>query len=82
MEALIVAAFTLLAIVLLEAGYWIAMSLVRWAPIVAAATLAGWLAHRLGAERLEALGVAALAFLLARHLLRRRWHDHYDDGLL
>ena len=82
MEAIIVAGFALLAIVLLEAGYWIAMSLTRWAPVVAAAALAGWLAQHLGAQPLEALGVAAIAFLLARHLLRPRWHDGRDDGLI
>lgn len=43
MEALIVAAFALLAFVLLDAGYWIAMSLVRWTPVIAAGALVGCL---------------------------------------
>lgn len=76
MEALILALFALFAIVLLEAGYWIAISLARWTPIIAAGALVGWLAHRYGADHVEALGLAALACLIARHLLRPRWRSY------
>ncbi len=78
MEALIVALFALAAIVLLDAGYWIAISLARWAPLVAIGALAGWLANRHGVDALEAIGVGVLASLLARHLMRPR--HTYDDG--
>ena len=60
MEALIIALFALLAIVLLEAGYWIAIALARWAPVIAAGALVGWLAQRHGADQLEALGLGVL----------------------
>ena len=79
MEALIVALFALLAIVLLEAGYWIALSLMRWAPVIATGALAGWLAERHGAGHLEAFGLAALTCLIARCLLRPRWRAEYHN---
>jgi len=79
MEALIVSLFALLAIVLLEAGYWIALALARWSPVIAAGALAGWLAGRHGADHLEALGLGALTCLIARHLLRPRWRYEYHD---
>ena len=71
MEAVIVALFALLAIVLLDACYWIAISLARWAPVIAVGALAGWVAHRHGVEPLEVLGVAIFACLVTRHMLRR-----------
>lgn len=77
MEALIVALFALAAVVVLEAGYWIAISLARWAPIVAVGALSGWLAGRHGVNGAEAIGVGVLASLLARHLMRLR---HIYDG--
>jgi hypothetical protein len=40
MEALILSLFALLAIVLLEAGSWIAIALARWAPVIATGALA------------------------------------------
>ncbi|GAM97335.1 hypothetical protein U91I_00961 [alpha proteobacterium U9-1i] len=82
MEALIVALFALAAIVLLEAGYWIALCLARWAPVIALGALAGWLAGRHGAEPLEALGLGILTCLVARQLLRPRRHFEYRDEYL
>lgn len=79
MEAIIVALFALFAMILLEAGYWMALSLARWAPVIAVGALAGWLAGRHGAEPLEALGLGILICLVARHLLRPRWRFEYDD---
>jgi hypothetical protein len=70
MEALIVALFALLAIVLIEAGYAIALALIQWTPVLAAATLMGWLAHRHGIEPLETIGVAIATSVLARHVVR------------
>jgi hypothetical protein len=78
MEALIIALFALLVIVLFEAGYWSALSLARWAPVIAAGALAGWIAARHGADSLEAVAVSVLTALLARHFLRPRYID--DDG--
>jgi hypothetical protein len=34
MEALVVACAALVAVVLIDAGYWIAVSLARWAPVM------------------------------------------------
>jgi hypothetical protein len=70
MAALIVIVFALGAIVLIEAGYWIAISLARWAPVIAVGATVGWLAHRCGVEPLDVLGLAILACLAARHVLR------------
>jgi hypothetical protein len=72
MEALIVALLALLAIVLIEAGYAIALAFVRWTPILAATTLMGWLAHRHGIEPLETVGVAIATAMLARHVMHAR----------
>lgn len=71
-----VALFALIAIVLLEAAYAIAISLARWTPVIAIGALGGWIAH--GYDPLQALGVAALACLIARHLLRPRRRRDYD----
>lgn len=78
MEALIVSPFALFAIVLLRAGYWIAIAIARWAPVIAAGALAGWLAGRYRAQTLEALGLGVLvcarqclAAPLAPRMLRR-----------
>lgn len=80
MEALIVSLFALFAIVLLDAGYWIAIALARWAPVIAAGAIAGWLAVRCGAEPLEALGLGLIVCLIARHLLKPRWrYEHRDE---
>lgn len=80
MEALIVAIAALAVLVLIDAGYWIAISLVRWSPAIIAGVLAGWLAHHHGAERLEALGIGFLASVVARHVLRPRFIS--DDNRL
>lgn len=83
MEALILLAAALIVIVLLEAGYYIAIGLIRWAPVLVVGVAAFWLAHCHGAGDLEALGLATVACLLARRLLRPRWHyGHADDGIL
>ena len=71
MEALVVALFALGAIVLLEAVYAMAISLARWAPVIAIGALACWAAHHHGVAPPEALGVAILFSLLTRHMLRR-----------
>lgn len=80
MEALIVGIAVLAVLVLVDAGYWIAISLVRWSPVIAAGVLAGWLAHHHGAESLEALGIGFLASVVARHVMRPRFI--YDDNEL
>lgn len=72
MEALILVAFALGAIVLLEAGYCIVVSLMRWAPVIAIGVVFAWLAVRHAVEPVDALGVAIAACLVARHMLRRR----------
>lgn len=79
MEALIVALFALFAIVLLEAGYWIAIALARWALVIAVGALAGWLANRHGAEPLEALLLGVIVCLIARHLLKPRWRYDFSN---
>ena len=43
MEALVVALGALVAAALIDAGYWIAVSLMRWAPFLAAGLVAAWL---------------------------------------
>lgn len=72
MEALILVLFALAVIVLLDGSYWIAISLARWSPIVAIGALIGWFAHHVGAAPREAIGLAILACLIARHVLRLR----------
>jgi len=73
MEAVIVVVLALFAIVVLEAGYCLALCLARWSPVLVLGAIVGWLAHRQGFGVLEAIGSAILACLLARHLLRRCW---------
>lgn len=80
MEALITALFALGVIVLLEAGYWIAMSLMRWMPVLAAGVLVCWFATRHGFEPLEGMGLGVLACLIARHLVLRG--ANRDDYLM
>ena len=77
MEALIVAIAALAALVLIDAGYWIAISLARWSPVIAVGVVASWVAHHHGAENLEALGIGFLASVIARHFMRPRFI--YDD---
>jgi hypothetical protein len=75
MEAMIVALFALTAIVLIDVSYWMAISLVRWAPVIAAGMLMGWLAHHHGAQSLEALGAGLIVSLAARRFIRPRFSD-------
>jgi hypothetical protein len=77
MEAMIVAIAALAALVLIDAGYWIAISLARWSPVIATGALAAWLAHNCGAQNLEALGIGLLGSVLVRHLMRHRFT--FDD---
>lgn len=81
MEALIVAVVALIVMVVLEASYGIALALLRWTPVIAAGALAGWLAHRFGAEPLAALGLGFIVCLVVRHLLRpnRRFESQDED---
>ncbi len=68
MEALVVAIIALVALVLIDAGYWIAMNLVRWSPVIIVGATAGWLAVRAGVAPGEALITGVLASMVARHL--------------
>ena len=76
MEALVVAIAALAALVLIDAGYWIAVSLIRWAPVIVLGAAMGWFAARTGLAPMEALIVGALASMLMHHLRRvaeERW---------
>lgn len=81
MEPVILAIAALAALVVIDAGYWIAISLVRWAPVIAAGALAFWIAQQHGAEVLDALGIGCLASVAARHVLRPR-HVSDENGYL
>ncbi len=78
MEALIVAAGALIVMVLIDAGYWIAISLMRWAPVLAAGLLAATLASHHGAQAVHALVIGAIVCVIVRRLLRP--HYFYDDA--
>lgn len=69
MEAVIVIIAALIVIVLLDAAYWMALCLARWAPSLALGVLAGWIAHRHGVDVLDALGLGALATLITKRVL-------------
>ena len=69
MEALIVILFALIAAVLLEGVYAIAVSLARWAPLIAAGMLCGWIARDLGAPHAVVLALGALTALALRRML-------------
>jgi len=71
MEALVVACAALIALVLIDSGYWIAVSLMRWTPVLIAGAAVGWFAHREGLGSIEALAIGALASVAVRHLLRQ-----------
>ena len=58
-----------MVIVLLDAGYQIALCLMRWAPSLLLGLFLGWVAHRHGAQALEAIGVGALTTLVAKRVL-------------
>jgi len=79
MEALIIAAAALILMVLIDAGYWIASSLMRWAPVLAAGLLAAKLANDHGAQGAHALVIGAIVCVIVRRLLRPRYiHDSAD----
>lgn len=71
MEALVVALAALVALVLIDAGYWIAVSLVRWSPVIIVGAALGWLAVREGMAPAQALIMSVLASIVVRHLSRR-----------
>jgi len=79
MEALVVACAALVALVLIDAGYWIAVSLMRWTPVLIVGAAIGWFAHREGLGSIEALAAGTLASMAVRHLLRAEeacdWND-------
>ena len=68
MEAMIIIIAALIAIVLLDAGYQIALCLVRWSPSLVLGLFAAWLSDRHGAQALEALWVGALAALITKRV--------------
>ena len=70
MEIAIIVGAALAALIIIDTGYWIAFSLIRWSPVIVAGVLAFWIAQHHGAERLDALGVACLASLATRHVMR------------
>lgn len=76
MEALVVACAALAALVLLDAGYWIAVSLMRWSPVIIVGAATGWLAVREGMAPAEALIMSFLAGIVVRHLVRRAEESH------
>lgn len=80
MEALVVALAALVTAVLIDAGYWIAVSLRRWSPVIIVGAATGWLAVREGMAPAEALITGVLASMVVRHLVRRAegsydWND-------
>ena len=76
MEALIIAAGALIVMVLIDAGYWIAISLMRWSPVLAAGLLAAKLANDHGAQPAHAL---AIICVIVRRVFRPRYlHDDTD----
>ena len=80
METLVVALAALVAAVLIDAGYWIAVSLMRWSPVLIVGAALGWFAHREGLGSTEALVAGALASIAVRQILRRTeqardWND-------
>lgn len=79
MEIAIVAIAALAALIIIDAGYWIAMSLVRWAPVIVAGVLAFWIAQQQGVESLQALAIAFFASVAMRHVLRRRYTNDDRD---
>lgn len=76
MEALVVTLAALVALVVIDAGYWIATSLVRWSPVIMVGAATGWLAVREGMAPAEALIMSVLAGMVVRHLLRRAEKSH------
>ena len=54
----------------MDAGYWIAVILMRWSPIFLVGAAVSWFAYREGLGPMEALAAGGLAGIAARHLLR------------
>lgn len=80
METLVVALAALVAAALIDAGYSIAVSLMRWTPVLIVGAAIGWFAHREGLDPIEALAAGTLASIGVRHLLwraeeARDWND-------
>jgi hypothetical protein len=73
MEALIVIAAALMIIVLLDAGYRIALCLVSWAPSLLLGLLFAWFAYCHGVKALEAVAISALTTLVAKRVLFPRF---------
>ena len=71
MEALVIALAALVALVLIDAGYWMAVSLVRWSPVIIVGATAGWFSVHQGLASSEALITGVLASIVVRHLGRR-----------
>lgn len=71
METLVIVLAALVAIVLIDAGYWIAVSLMRWTPVLIVGAAIGWIAPRAGLSFIEALAAGVIASLAVRHLLMR-----------
>jgi len=67
----VVSLAALVALVLIDAGYWIVLSLMRWSPILIIGAAIGWFTHRSGLAPSQALAAGALASIAVRHLLRR-----------
>lgn len=70
MEGLVIAFAALVAAVLIDAGHWIAVNLMRWSPILIVGAAVSWFAHCEGLGPTEALAAGGLAGIAARHLLR------------
>lgn len=66
MEVVIVILAAWIAILYLEAVYWIVRIALRWVPMIAAGVGSSWLAQRSGFEILEALSVGVIVCVLAR----------------
>jgi hypothetical protein len=68
MEAVIIIIAALIGIVLLDAGYRLALCLVRWSPSLVLGLFAAWLADRCGAQALQAVWVGELAALITKRV--------------
>jgi|GEM_PF-6187403 len=66
-----IALAALIALVLIDAGYWIAVSLVLWSPVIIVGAATGWLAIHEGMAPAEALITGVLASIVVRRLGRR-----------
>ena len=71
MEVLVVACAALVALVLIDSGYWIVVSLMRWSPVIVVGAAAAWLSVRAGVTPVEALLMGVFVGIVARHLGRR-----------